>query len=92
MLRKSEVLFLDEATSIVDSEADQVMQTVFKEEFEGYTTLSVAHRLDTIMDSDKIDVLDPGKLVKFETPGNLLARDSPIRPDVPSLRCQFRIA
>ncbi|KAE8152270.1 putative multidrug resistance protein [Aspergillus avenaceus] len=78
MLRKtdSKILILDEATSSVDSNTDAVMQKVIKEEFAGYTIISVAHRLDTIIDSDKVAVLDSGSLVEFDSPENLLARDS----------------
>ena len=54
------ILVLDEATSNVDAETDQLMQRLIREEFIGYTIITVAHRLETIRDSDWIAVLDGG--------------------------------
>jgi ATP-binding cassette subfamily C (CFTR/MRP) protein 1 len=79
ILRRGQVLVLDEATSNVDAETDQLMQRVVREEFGGRTIIVVAHRLDTIMDSDMIAVLDKGKVVEYDTPANLLARESMFR-------------
>ena len=70
------VVLLDEATSKVDRKTDAFMQRIIREEFVGYTILVVAHRLDTILNSDRIAVLDAGKLVEFDTPQALLAQDS----------------
>ncbi|RFU32078.1 hypothetical protein B7463_g4239, partial [Scytalidium lignicola] len=75
----SRILLLDEATSNVDAETDQAIQRIIREEFKHHTILTVAHRLDTILDSDKIAVLEDGRLVEFDSPGNLLARDSVFR-------------
>lgn len=74
MLRtaKGKILVLDEATSSVDSETDLLMQRLIRAEFSDYTVLTVAHRLDTIMDSDRIIVLDAGKLVEMGPPDELL--------------------
>ena len=52
------------------------MQKVIREEFRDCTIISVAHRLDTIIDFDRIAVLAAGKLIEFDTPDNLLARPS----------------
>ena len=80
MLRTgSKILVLDEATSSVDSETDQIMQKLIRSEFIDYTIITVAHRLDTIMDSDKIAVLEKGRLVEFDSPKALLARPSAFR-------------
>ncbi|KAL1301830.1 hypothetical protein AAFC00_006015 [Neodothiora populina] len=76
MLRKSKVLVLDEATSSVDNETDNLVQRIIKEHFQGYTIVSVAHRLDTIIDSAKIAVFDAGQLVEFDSPEKLLSRDN----------------
>ncbi|TVY88460.1 ABC transporter [Lachnellula willkommii] len=77
MLRtgKGKVLVLDEATSSVDSETDLLMQRLVREEFSACTVLTVAHRLDTIMDSDRVIVLDAGKLVEMGSPGELMKRE-----------------
>ncbi|KAE8319323.1 P-loop containing nucleoside triphosphate hydrolase protein [Aspergillus transmontanensis] len=74
-----QVLILDEATSNLDSETDHRTQQVLKDTFEGCTVVSVAHRLDTIIDFDRIAVLDAGHLVKFDTPQRLLAKDGLFR-------------
>ena len=79
MLKKSKILLLDEATSNVDSETDKVMQQVIREEFQSHTIITVAHRLDTIMDSDKVGVLDRGRLVEFDSPNELMSRPSIFR-------------
>ncbi|KAH7420082.1 putative multidrug resistance protein, partial [Cadophora sp. MPI-SDFR-AT-0126] len=64
----AKILVLDEATSNVDAETDRTMQRVIREEFKEFTVLTVAHRMDTIMDSDRIAVLDGGRLVEFKEP------------------------
>ena len=74
MLRKSTILVLDEATSSVDSQTDEKMQKVIREEFKNHTILTVAHRLNTIMDSDQVAVLEQGRLVELGAPGKLLER------------------
>ncbi|KAI5195395.1 putative ABC transporter [Aureobasidium subglaciale] len=79
MLRTGRVLILDEATSSVDDETDQMVQRVIAEEFAEYTVITVAHRLETILSSDKIAVLDAGKMVEFDSPENLLATDGMFR-------------
>ncbi len=64
----AKILVLDEATSNVDAETDRTMQRLIREEFKEFTVLTVAHRMDTIMDSDKIAVLDSGRLIEFKKP------------------------
>lgn len=70
------VLLLDEATSNIDRDTDGVIQRVIREEFKGYTVLVVAHRLDTIMDSERIAVLEAERIVEFDSPQRSLERDS----------------
>merc|ERR1740131_323513 len=68
LLRKTKVLVLDEATAAVDLETDDLVQATIRKEFAGCTVLTIAHRLNTILDYDKILVLDQGQLVEFDTP------------------------
>lgn len=75
----SNILNLDEATSNVDAETDQIMQKLIREEFKEHTIIMAAHRTDTIMDSDNIAVLDRGRVVEFDSPGVLLGRASAFR-------------
>ncbi|KAK0112722.1 hypothetical protein ONS95_014458 [Cadophora gregata] len=76
MLRDSAVVIIDEGTSSVDSETDILIQKVMREKFKDRTVICVAHRLDTIRDCDRIAVMDGGKLVEFDSPQELLARES----------------
>lgn len=75
MARRSKVYLLDEATASVDYKTDTAIQEVIATEFEDMTLIIVAHRLQTIMTADKILVLDAGKVVEFDTPRALLAKD-----------------
>ncbi|KAJ5969557.1 ABC transporter integral membrane type 1 [Penicillium viridicatum] len=70
-----QVLILYEATSSLDAQTDRRAQKVMREAFHDCTLFRVAHRLDTIIDFDRIAVLDAGCLVEFDTPQNLLARE-----------------
>ncbi|CCG83568.1 putative ABC multidrug transporter [Taphrina deformans PYCC 5710] len=79
MLKKSKIVILDEATSSVDHESDNLMQRIIRSQFWDCTIIAVAHRLDTILDFDKIVVLDAGKVVEFDEPAALLARPSQFR-------------
>uniref|UniRef100_A0A1L8E4B5 ABC-type glutathione-S-conjugate transporter n=2 Tax=Nyssomyia neivai TaxID=330878 RepID=A0A1L8E4B5_9DIPT len=73
LLRKTKVLVLDEATAAVDLETDDLIQKTIRTEFSNCTILTIAHRLNTIMDSDKVIVLDKGQIAEFDSPANLLA-------------------
>lgn len=74
LVRRSKVLLLDEATSSVDYATDALIQRTISEEFgdRGSTILTIAHRLDTVMNANKILVMDAGKVGEFDTPQNLL--------------------
>ena len=80
LLRKTKILVLDEATAAIDMETDDLIQRTIKREFANCTVLTIAHRLNTILDSDVIAVLSHGKLIEFGKPSVLLARtDSAFR-------------
>ncbi|KIM54250.1 hypothetical protein SCLCIDRAFT_1222221 [Scleroderma citrinum Foug A] len=72
MVRGSKLLILDEATSAIDYKTDTAIQTSLRHEMRGITQLIIAHRLQTIMDADKIMVLDAGRIVEFASPKELL--------------------
>ena len=73
LLRKTKVLILDEATAACDVETDNLIQATIRAEFSDCTVLTVAHRLNTVMDYDKILVLGTGKILEMDTPKNLLS-------------------
>lgn len=79
LLRKSKVVVLDEVTSNVDIVSDALMQRVIREEFADCTILAVAHRLETILDFDRIAMIHNGELIEFDTPDALLKSDSAFR-------------
>jgi ABC-type multidrug transport system fused ATPase/permease subunit len=68
------VVICDEATAAIDAAADARIQRILRTDFAKATTLTVAHRLNTIMDSTHILVMDDGKAAEFDTPSNLLAK------------------
>ncbi|XP_028278726.1 ATP-binding cassette sub-family C member 2 isoform X2 [Parambassis ranga] len=74
LLRKSRILILDEATAAVDLETDNLIQNTIRKEFSHCTVLTIAHRLNTIMDSSRVMVLHDGKIVEFDSPNNLLEK------------------
>ncbi|KAK9477858.1 P-loop containing nucleoside triphosphate hydrolase protein [Lipomyces japonicus] len=73
LLTPSKILVLDEATAAVDVETDKLIQETIRKEFKDRTILTIAHRLNTIIDSDKIVVLSAGRVAEFDSPQNLLA-------------------
>ena len=75
LLRKPKILVMDEATASIDNDTDAAIQEMIRENFQSATVLTIAHRLNTIMDSDRILVLDDGRIAELDTPSNLLAKE-----------------
>eukprot|EP00474_Spongospora_subterranea_P001656 CRZ02114.1 hypothetical protein [Spongospora subterranea] len=72
LLRNSKIIICDEATAGIDSETDKLIQIAIKSLFKTRTVLTVAHRLETIADSDRILVIKEGRVQEFDTPINLI--------------------
>ncbi|KAJ2352945.1 Transporter of the ATP-binding cassette (ABC), partial [Coemansia sp. RSA 2673] len=73
LMRKRKVMILDEATADVDLETDRKIQELIRTEFSDCTVLTIAHRLDTIMNSDRIIVMEKGEIVEIGPPQELIA-------------------
>ncbi|CAK6982349.1 multidrug resistance-associated protein 5 isoform X2 [Scomber scombrus] len=76
LLRRCKVLILDEATASMDAETDALIQETIRSSFQDCTTLTIAHRLHTVLASDRIMVLNQGQVVEFDTPSRLLANEN----------------
>eukprot|EP00075_Anas_platyrhynchos_P027019 XP_027316272.1 LOW QUALITY PROTEIN: canalicular multispecific organic anion transporter 1 [Anas platyrhynchos] len=74
LLRKAKILILDEATAAVDLETDHLIQTTIRSAFADCTVLTIAHRLHTIMDSNRVMVMNAGKIVEYDSPEELLQK------------------
>ncbi|KAF5194274.1 Abc transporter c family member 2-like [Thalictrum thalictroides] len=75
LLRRSKILVLDEATAAVDVRTDALIQKTIREEFKSCTMLIIAHRLNTIIDCDRVLLLDAGQVLEFDTPEDLLSNE-----------------
>ena len=72
LLQKSKIVILDEATANVDFKTDRLIQDVISSRFKDSTVITTAHRLNTIMDYDKVLVMDQGRVVEFAKPEKVL--------------------
>ncbi|XP_029480503.2 ATP-binding cassette sub-family C member 10-like isoform X3 [Oncorhynchus nerka] len=78
LLTEANILCIDEATASVDQKTDKLLQQTIREKFQDKTVLTIAHRINTIMDSDRVLVMHSGKVVEFDTPADLCQRDDSI--------------
>ena len=76
LLQKSKIIILDEATANVDYKTDRLIQDVIRNRFKDSTVLTISHRLNTIMDYDKVLVMDQGRVVEFDKPEALLQNEN----------------
>jgi len=74
VLRKPKILVMDEATSSVDSATDTLVQKMVRTAFKDATTVTIAHRLNTIMDCDRVMVLAGGHMAEFDVPQTLVSQ------------------
>ncbi|PAA47237.1 hypothetical protein BOX15_Mlig030509g1 [Macrostomum lignano] len=74
LMRRSRLLVLDEATAAVDLETDSLIMATVRQQFADSTVIIITHRLATIMDSDRVMVLDSGRVREFAPPRDLLAK------------------
>uniref|UniRef100_A0A8C9VEL1 ABC-type glutathione-S-conjugate transporter n=1 Tax=Scleropages formosus TaxID=113540 RepID=A0A8C9VEL1_SCLFO len=74
LLRKTKILVLDEATAAVDLETDNLIQSTIRSQFEDCTVLTIAHRLNTIMDYTRVIVMDKGHIAEMDSPANLISK------------------
>ena len=73
ILKRSKVVILDEATANIDQKTEERIQQLIDKEFKDCTVMTVAHRLKTVMNSDKILVTNEGQNAEFDSPQALLA-------------------
>jgi ABC-type multidrug transport system fused ATPase/permease subunit len=79
LLQGNKIIFLDEATASVDNDTDAKIQATIRTEFADRTIICIAHKLRTIIDYDKVLVLDKGKVIEFGTPLNLIEQNGTFR-------------
>ena len=75
LIRKPKILVMDEATASIDNSTDKIIQGMIRQNFTDATVLTIAHRLNTIMDSDRVLVLDDGNVAEFDSPQALLQKE-----------------
>jgi ABC-type multidrug transport system fused ATPase/permease subunit len=81
LLCDCKILLLDEATASVDHHTDRLIQATLRD-LKGVTTLTIAHRINTILESDRVLVMDDGKAIEFDNPQALIARPGSVFGDI----------
>ena len=72
ILRKSKIIVMDEATASIDVKTERLIQNAINELLFNSTTFTIAHRIKTILNSDRILVLEKGEIAEFDSPQNLI--------------------
>ncbi|KAI3882884.1 hypothetical protein MKX03_015779 [Papaver bracteatum] len=75
LLKRSQILVLDEATASIDNATDSILQRTIRTEFESCTVITVAHRIPTVMDSTMVLAISDGKIVEYDEPTKLMNQD-----------------
>ncbi|NWT64717.1 MRP7 protein, partial [Prunella himalayana] len=75
LLTQAKVLCIDEATASVDQKTDQLLQQTIRQRFADKTVLTIAHRLNTILDSDRVLVMQAGRVAELDSPARLSQKD-----------------
>ncbi|KAH0820895.1 hypothetical protein GEV33_001896 [Tenebrio molitor] len=76
IIQKNQIVVLDEATANIDPQTEEVIYQTIREKFASCTVFTIAHKLKSVLDNDKILVLDKGEVIEYDEPSNLLADES----------------
>lgn len=87
-LKNSKLIILDEATASIDIKSEEMIQKYIEEEFKSSSMLIIAHRVQTVMDCNKIIVLKDGEIVDYDSPSNLMAKEGFFRDIVKHMQSQ----
>ena len=78
LINPKKIVLIDEATASIDIKTDELIQSVMRKQFANRTVLTIAHRINTVIDSDRILVLERGEVAELDSPQNLLQRPDSI--------------
>jgi ATP-binding cassette subfamily C (CFTR/MRP) protein 1 len=86
ILKQTQILLIDEATAHVDNKTDQLIQQILRDKFKNQTIITIAHRLNTIMDNDIIIVIDDGIILDYGTPTQIINKQNKLIDDINNQR------